>query len=143
MKRKTEWPEILIAEIEAARERPFSFGRHDCCIFAANIVRAMTGVDLMKGLRRYRSAASAARIMRRAGHERLVAMITSVMREHGCTSVRPSLARRGDVVMAKVSIDGGATEWAAGICVGREAVFASDGLVFLTMSEIERAWRCG
>jgi len=98
---------------------------------------------LMKGLRRYRSAASAARLMRRNGHERLLAMITSVMREYGCASVRPSLARRGDVVMAKVSVDGGATEWAAGICVGREAAFASDGLVFLTMSEIERAWRCG
>jgi hypothetical protein len=51
MKRYEDWPQRLVAAIEAARGRPFSWGAMDCCLFAADVVLAMTGVDYAAGFR--------------------------------------------------------------------------------------------
>ncbi len=44
-RRRPDWPARLRTIIEAARERPFSWGQHDCCLFASDAIEAMTGVD--------------------------------------------------------------------------------------------------
>lgn len=47
--------------------RPFEWGRTDCATFAAAVVRAIDGRDLLGALPRWASAAEAARVLRDAG----------------------------------------------------------------------------
>lgn len=139
IKRKTGWPEILAAEIEAASHKPFKYGSHDCCMFAAHIVKAMTGTDFARGLRGYRSAASAQRMLNNKGYKTLPVALYRLMRKQGCKQIPPAMARRGDVVLGTDENDAPAV----GICVGGQAVFASDGIALLPMTEIKKAYRCG
>lgn len=46
--------QALIIEWESAE---FAYGRHDCALFGAAAVETMTGVDLAKGLRGYKTEA--------------------------------------------------------------------------------------
>lgn len=46
IKRQENWREALIKYLGEAAQIPFKAGQHDCAIFAADAVRAMTGVDL-------------------------------------------------------------------------------------------------
>jgi hypothetical protein len=43
MTRLELWPSRLDAVIQAAATRPFAWGEHDCCTFAADCVEAVTG----------------------------------------------------------------------------------------------------
>lgn len=54
--RLSDWRPRLVAYVEAVRARPFAYGSHDCALFAAGAVLAMTGVDLAADFRgRYTS----------------------------------------------------------------------------------------
>ena len=132
LRRFPDWPTRLSAAIEAARGRPFAWGRDDCCTFAAACVQAMTGTDPMQGWReRYRNAAGALRLQIK--HGGLPVLINRALGE----PIAPALAQRGDVVL--IGTDRG---FAAGICVGESAVFAgSDGPAYVGSPEWVQAWR--
>lgn len=49
--RLPDWRPRLVAYLEEVRTRPFAYGQHDCALFAAGAVEAMTGVDLADGHR--------------------------------------------------------------------------------------------
>lgn len=50
------------------RKAPFVWGKHDCCLFAANSVLAITGIDYAKDFRNsYDSAISAAKLIAEFG----------------------------------------------------------------------------
>ncbi|WP_140920881.1 DUF6950 family protein [Limnobaculum xujianqingii] len=40
-----DWQERLVRTLQAAKMRPFSWGEHDCALFAADCVQAMCGED--------------------------------------------------------------------------------------------------
>lgn len=66
--RTTGWQERLIAYLGTARRTTFAEGRHDCALFAAGAVAAMTGTDLAQGWRgRYQTTAGGMRVLRRMG----------------------------------------------------------------------------
>ena len=66
LRRLEDWPERLAEAIEAANERPFSWGRHDCCLFACDAVMAMTGVDPAKPFRgKYKTKRGAFGVLKR------------------------------------------------------------------------------
>lgn len=76
MTRKTEGWQLRLAQFlgDAAR-RPFQPGRHDCALFAAGAVHAMTGLDLARGWRgKYRTLAAGQRALERAGYTDHVAL---------------------------------------------------------------------
>ena len=45
MTRADNWRTLLADFIESRRERPFVWGQHDCCLFAADWVALATGQD--------------------------------------------------------------------------------------------------
>lgn len=136
MIRKSAWPEILSEEVDKAAHYKFSWGQHDCALFACNVVKAMTGEDPAKAFRGQYSTEQGAR---------------EALREHGGgtlyrTAVKafgapvPAVkAQRGDMVYLDKKQGGPAL----GICVGSHSVFASDGVTFRPMSECKHAWRVG
>lgn len=134
--RRHDWETHLHAWLDAARQRPHAYGRHDCMLFVASAVKAVTGKDYARGHRgRYGSAAGAARYLRRRGFSSPAAWIDSVLAE------RPvAFAQRGDVVLDDEGIPG--------ICTGHEAVFVGregvrDGLVTLGREHWTKAWAVG
>ena len=62
------WRVRFEAALQERMRRPFAWGTHDCCIFAADMVQAQTGVDLAADLRgSYSDAAGAARALATLG----------------------------------------------------------------------------
>lgn len=49
--RLPDWAGRLAALVSRAHSEPFAWGRHDCCLWAADAVQATTGVDLATDLR--------------------------------------------------------------------------------------------
>ena len=118
-----DWPERMSEEI-ARHDRPFSWGKNDCCTFAADVVEAVCGVDHMALFRgQYGCPRSAALLLRKQGFNSLFDYMKSAFGD----PVKPAQARRGDVVFEY----GGLAGSRLGICVGQSSAFVgTDGIVY-------------
>ena len=133
--RYLNWPERLAEVIEAARYRVFAYGGQDCCLFAADCVLAVTGIDYAAPFRGYYSRAAAYQII--AKHGSLTGLLTAVLDE----PIEPAFAGRGDVVIAEIPIVEGEGE-SVGICLGAFCAFPQAvGLRFHPRSVARLAWR--
>ena len=114
------WRVALHETIEAHRRLPFAWGQHDCALFVADCVRAMTGLDLATGFRgSYSTPAGSVRALKRAGFDDLVALAANFFE-----AIPPMMARAGDIAAIETP-DG----WAVGVVVGEQVLFlGSDGL---------------
>lgn len=137
MKRLEDWPARLTAFVAARQRTAFAWGSNDCCLFAADAVEAITGVDAGKPWRGYKTARGALGRVRRGGG--VAGLMESAARRHGWAETIGNYAQRGDVVLAQTP-DGPAlsVRYGHGIVLpGRE------GLRFLPMSPVARAWKIG
>ena len=134
MPRIDHWELCLAAAVEAARDRPFAWGVHDCATFAFNLRRDLTGGDDVTALwrGRYRTARGAVRVMRRLGWSSLAAAGRDLLGEP-LPSVH--LAQRGDLVLSDTGLG-------FGVCLGaRAAGIAPEGLILVSLSSCALAWR--
>jgi hypothetical protein len=99
IRRRADWPGRLAAAIEAGRKTGFVWGENDCCLFAANVVLAMTGYDPARGMRGYTTAAGAAAKLKQ--HGGVAAIAADGAMRHGWPEIPPAEARRGDVVLVE------------------------------------------
>ena len=135
--RRVDWPERLAAAVAEARDRPFVWGRHDCVLFAADCVAAMTGVDLAAGVRgRYRTPGGAARHLARDWRVGSAeGLATRLLGPAGPARH----ARRGDVVAVPTKLGP-----ALGVCLGARAAFVSrEGLAFVPLAAATASWSIG
>lgn len=136
MNRKSSWPEILSREIDKAADFKFSWGQHDCALFACNIVKAMTGEDPAKAFRgQYNTEHGAREALREHGGGTLY---RTAIKMFGAPT-HAARAQRGDMVYLDKKQGGPAL----GICVGSHAAFAGDGITFRPMTECKHSWRVG
>lgn len=135
--RMPDWPERLDAVLSAARHRPFRWGVHDCALFTADAVEAMTGIDPAAAWRgRYGSARSAIALRWRTGLFSWSQLFAEAAERWHLPRIAPLHAHRGDVVCLDLP-----TGRPAGICIGaRIASPAKDGLVFLPRTLARAAW---
>ncbi len=131
------WPERLAAVIEAARTRPFAWGQHDCCLFAADCIKAMTSLDLAHLWRgTYRDEDGASAQLRRHGYRSIRHLVGFQLAVHGFRRIHPVLAHRGDVVaMAWQTV--GVMDGARVLAPGK------DGLAGLSIRLARHAWAIG
>jgi len=133
MKRREDWPDLLIEFIESRRDRPFVWGQNDCCIFAADWILLVTEIDYAADIRgTYNSGLGALRIL--DAHEGLFGLVTKLTNLN-CVPVKQ--AQRGDIVAQE-------TEYGLtlGICIGVMSVFvAKDGLDFSPTADSRFVWR--
>lgn len=137
LRRREDWPERLAASIEAARCRPFRWGAHDCVLWSAEVVAAMTGTDLAADWRgSYDDALGARRLLQRLGASDAARLAGNLLGN----SVPVAQARRGDVV-AIDTLDHGL---ALGICTGQQTAFTGpEGLLFAPTLGCVQAWWVG
>lgn len=132
--RKKDWEGGLADYLAEHRHNPFAWGRHDCVLFAAGAVAAMTGVDPAAEARgRYATRIGSLRVLHRMGWRDLETMMDAYF-----DRIAPAFAQRGDAIMADRSL---------GICAGRFALFVGDsdaqvpGLVERPLADWSGAWR--
>ncbi len=83
-------PEIL----QQAMHKPFSWGEHDCCLFAADCAIAVCGVDIAEKARgRYKTKSGAMRVLKAVFGD-LETDLSGFFQE-----IAPNDAIRGDIVM--------------------------------------------
>lgn len=129
--RVRDWEQRLSAFVAERMQMPFEWGRNDCCLFAADAVKAMTGTDHAAGLRVHTSALEAVRLVEQRGGLRQIA--TDALGE----SVSPLMATVGDVV---VLVNEGRELLA--VCNGGTAIAPGEqGMVALGMDAALAAWR--
>jgi hypothetical protein len=141
--RRQDWPTILAQMVYDARCEPFAWGTHDCCIWAADVIQAMSEshVDLAATYRgTYSDEAGAAAVISAAtGGGDLEDLIEAIATANGFIEVTPNKAQRGDLALADT-----VTGPAAGIIGpdGRQGIFvAPDGLTLVDLTDIRRTWR--
>lgn len=101
MRRYSYWRTALADYLHRVSGEPFVPGRHDCALFAAGAVDAMTGEDFAADYRgRYKTLAGGYRLLKKRGFESHADLAASIFEE-----IHPSHAMVGDI--AAVNGDGG------------------------------------
>lgn len=121
MTRFDDWYPRLVAYVSRVRFLPFEYGRHDCALFAAGAVEAMTGNDPAAKLRgKYSTLAGGLRKLRRLGFDNHAEFATSILPE---VIEGPAFGQIGDI--AALDLGGGA--WSLGLVQGSR--------IFVTQSD--------
>ena len=122
-----DWHNRLIAVIRAAEERPFLWGEHDCCLFAADCAEAMTGDNFADGWRgTYDSETGAKKALLRGGGS-LEKVLAKYLDE-----VPVKMAQRGDIAV----VENAGTRCAGVIYGGAVWVPGEEGLVCLRIKPL-------
>lgn len=134
--RLPDWEARLNALIADRIRRPFEWGGHDCALWGADAVAAITGEDFGAAFRgSYDDASGAARALRNHGAGTLVRTF-----DRHLPRMHRAFARRGDLVKAKATDRGGAI----GVVIGGDALFVDDlGLIRIPRAGWTLAWRVG
>lgn len=91
--RLPDWGLRLGAWLASISSAPFAYGSHDCALFAAGAIEAMTGVDHAADWRgRYKTQIGGFRVLRRAGFGDHIALARSL-----CPPIRTP--RPGDLAI--------------------------------------------
>ncbi|AET73304.1 hypothetical protein EMVG_00018 [Emiliania huxleyi virus PS401] len=99
--RKKTWRPDLAEYVAAAARQPFRPGRHDCALFAAGAVKAMTGADFARGYRStYRSLAKGRQVLQEKGFADHVALAA-----HHLPEIAPIMAQEGDIAVVAGDAD--------------------------------------
>jgi len=102
--RREDWPERLAALLAERERLPFAWGERDCCLFAADCVLAVTGVDPAAELRgTYATAGEAGTLLFQRFGGGVIEMIEAMALRHGWEEIPVGLAGRGDLVLIEDS----------------------------------------
>lgn len=132
--RLPDWRVRLTDYLAEVARHPLRPGRHDCALFVAGAVRAMTGSDPARGWRgKYRSLAAGQRALEARGYADHVALVAA-----WCPPVAPAFAAVGDIAVMKSDVDAAALGLVQGASV---YVLSRTGLVLVSRMEMLGAFK--
>ena len=131
--RKQNWFIALTQFIESRRYSPFIWGENDCCLFVADAVQLISGIDAAAPYRnKYTTAVGAARALKKYGDGTMAGAWSACFEE-----IRPQDMGRGDVAL--IDVEGAP---ASALSFGNKLWAVSDnGLITVPRTEAFRAWR--
>ncbi|MDQ2069311.1 DUF6950 family protein [Natronospira bacteriovora] len=137
MIRRSNWERRLNAYLRSVQCRPHTYGEHDCTLFVAGAIQAMTGEDLAADVRgEYASQEEAFALI-----DELGGSLEAICRDRLGEPVAPLQARRGDVVIGPWADQGGDT---LGVVLGaRVATVCNRGQTRQMLGQARLAWRVG
>jgi hypothetical protein len=143
LKRKQHWATRAYHHFLPSRAKmPFEWGKHDCALFAADGIEAITGVDIAAEFRgQYSDEAGAWKAIQTiTGGETVEDAAAWCAARHGLAELPlPLFAQRGDLCIVE---DSGRLIAGLVHLSGRHIVAAGeDGLHRLPITAIKRAWR--
>jgi len=127
---------------------PFIWGQNDCALFAADGIRAITGVDIAADFRgKYHDEASAMQAIKDiCGGSTVADAAAYCANKHGLSELtKPLFAKRGDLVVVRNGLDGFGSEIAGLVHLnGRHVVSVNDkGMFRFPIRSIVRSWQVG
>lgn len=126
------WPRVLADEIRRYQKIPFEWGTSDCCMFPADVIKAITGEDFAAEFRgRYQTEMGSLRALKRYGKGSIEATIDSKYERND------GLPSRGD--LATVVTENGTSLAVVG--VGCVWAMTLEGVDSLPLSEVAVSWR--
>lgn len=131
--RLPDWQPRLAQLVTQRMRHPLQWGVHDCCLWAADAVQAVTGTDLAAGLRgTYSTQAEAqARLLQLGG-------LAALCVDRLGPVARTALAQPGDIGLATVG-----EVRALVVCGGTHFLaVGGGGLLPVAPSGVVRVWRC-
>jgi hypothetical protein len=133
------WESRLVEMMMDAMKAPFSWGTHDCALFACDAVVALTGTDPGAEYRgTYFSEREAAVVLMRDGG--LMTIVERMAWRYRWPVVHQLHAQRGDVAIAELR-----GQDTLGVCIGTGFVFAQQptGLLSVRLDSpaIRATWR--
>lgn len=128
-----DWALRLESLIDDRLHTRFSFGQHDCCMWACDVVRAVTGRDPVADLRgTYSTEEEASAVMDAGGG------LEAMAEARFGPEIKPLAAAAGDVGIIDTDLGP-----ALVACGGSTWLAASGfGVVAVDQSQVLRAWRC-
>ena len=131
--KKQNWFIQLAQFIESRRHSPFVWGENDCCLFVADAVQLISGIDAAAPFRnKYSTAVGAARALKKYGDGSIAGAWSACFDE-----ISPQHMGRGDVALVEVQ---GAP--ASALSFGNKLwVLSENGLITLPRSQAVRAWK--
>lgn len=139
MEKLPNWIDRLARLIRDRKHTPFEWGKHDCCLWAADAVEAQTGIDQAPNWRgSYSTPIGAVRLLTREGVRSPTELATRLWgpKQH------ISRAKIGDIVVGHL---GDRFKDALGVCYGRNSLFVGTdaghpGLVTLQTLNLEHCY---
>lgn len=125
-----------------SKDKEFAWGSWDCCMFVADAIQAITGVDIADDFRgKYSDQASAMQVIKTVTGGSTVADAAAYCAvKHGLSELQsPLMAQRGDLVIVKDAVG-----LVAGVVHlnGRHVVVVGEGgLKRQPITNVTRAWR--
>lgn len=133
--RVLDWTELLDGYIVENKDKEYKYGRFDCVMFSVELVKKIVGVDLLEGID-YEDMKTGLELLKK--NEGLFKLTNKQVEKVGLGEILPALAQRGDMVGCMTKAHGETL----GVCVGSKFVSTGEnGLVFLPMKEVVKAWR--
>lgn len=131
---------MLAEEIRKSLSKPFVWGEHDCCLFACDVVKALTGEDMAHDFRgKYTNKLEAVRVIKEFAGGGLAELAAKRAAESGLKEAPIPFAGRGDVVL----VDNNGHDALGIVMDGRAVCAGPDGLVFLPRKLWKTAWKVG
>ena len=130
--RVADWPSVLAAFLKQKQSAEFNWGTNDCCLFAADAIQAITGIDNAPEFRgKYTTALGSVRALKRYGAGDIKSTFTA---KFGEPKGRLS-AMRGDIAL--VNVNG---EHIVGVVFGDIYVLSDSGLATLPLGRAMCIW---
>lgn len=133
--RRRDWKARLTDFVVRAAREPYALGRHDCALFAAGAVEAVTGHDPAADWRGdYGSKTAGLRALRQAGHADHIAVAAALLEE-----IHPAFAAAGDIAVVADDPTGASV---LGVVQGEMVyVLRETGLGLVPRTAMTRAFR--
>ena len=131
--KKNNWPTLLAHFIRSRKDEPFKWGTNDCCLFVADAVECITGIDYASTYRgTYTTKIGAYRALKKQAN----GTVAGAWSQHFDEIPVKSMGR-GDVALVLVE-----NEPAVSICFGAKLwIVSKQGLITLPRSQAVQAWR--
>lgn len=138
--RYSDWQSRLADHFSAAKEKPFTWGMHDCALFACDSILAITGKDGAAAFRgRYDDKVGAYRALRDFAGGGLEATAEKICAELGFIENMRNFHQRGDVALCD---QGGEDTLGIIDLTGRYVIIAAEqGIMQQSIDCVKRSWR--
>tara|TARA_R100001460_G_scaffold26422_1_gene53419 strand:+ start:661 stop:1077 length:417 start_codon:yes stop_codon:yes gene_type:complete len=135
MKKKEDWIDIFFEFIRENKDKPFEWGKWDCCIFANACIKAMTGQNLIPNTLKWKNEETAMKAIKDYG-KTLKGAVTKACKTKKLQEVKPAFITTGDLVVFKEDSE------LVGISDGFNILAPSeDGIAFKSHDLIVKGWR--
>ena len=143
MERREGWEHFLAEFLFKRKDSSFRYGRNDCCLFVADAIERMTGVDPAEQFRaQYRSKAEANNILIQFGGGHILETVQKLTKNYGMPEINIKSAGRGDIALV-VNGSRGDVLGVVDMTGEQVAIPGTKGLVYFPMIALKKAWRVG